>query len=140
MSSCSPGACFSILQSFYFYLFLSAFYNPIKFGPVPHFIWLSVFSHSCPSFCNPMDCSPPGSSVLGDFPGKNTGVGCHSLLQGVLPNWGSNSGLPHCRRILSCLSHHLYLYCSWKQLNSGCIHLLLAHLRHTADSLGHIPQ
>ena len=30
-----------------------------------------------------MDCSPPGSSVHGDFPGKNTGVGCHTLLQGI---------------------------------------------------------
>ena len=28
-----------------------------------------------------MDCSPPGSSVHGDSPGKNTGVGCHALLQ-----------------------------------------------------------
>ena len=28
-----------------------------------------------------MDCSPPGSSAHGDFPGKNTGVGCHFLLQ-----------------------------------------------------------
>ena len=31
-------------------------------------------------FCNPMDCSPPGSSVRGIVPGKNTGVGCHFLL------------------------------------------------------------
>ena len=30
--------------------------------------------------CNPMDCSPPGSSVHGDSPGKNTGVGCHALI------------------------------------------------------------
>ena len=36
-----------------------------------------------------MDCSLPGSSVHGDSPGKNTGVGCHVLLQGVfLPNPG----------------------------------------------------
>ena len=33
--------------------------------------------HSCPTLCNPMDCSPPGSSVHGDSLGKNTGVGCH---------------------------------------------------------------
>ena len=33
-------------------------------------------------------------------PGQNTGVGCLSLLQGVLPTQGSNPGLPHCRRIL----------------------------------------
>ena len=32
--------------------------------------------------CDPTDCSPPGSSVHGDSPGKNTGVGCHFLLQG----------------------------------------------------------
>ena len=32
--------------------------------------------------CNHMDCSPPGSSVHGDSSGKNTGVGCHDLLQG----------------------------------------------------------
>ena len=35
-----------------------------------------------------MNCSPPGSSVHGDPPGKNTGVGCHALLQGNLPNPG----------------------------------------------------
>ena len=33
-----------------------------------------------------MDYSPPGSSIHGDFPGKNNGVGCHALLQGNLPN------------------------------------------------------
>ena len=33
--------------------------------------------------CNPMDYNPPGSSVHGDSPGKNTGVGCHALLQRV---------------------------------------------------------
>ena len=40
-----------------------------------------------------MDCSPPGSSVHGDSPGKNTGVGCHVLLQGILLTQGSNLGL-----------------------------------------------
>ena len=33
-----------------------------------------------------------------DFPGKDTGVGCHFLLQGIFPTQGSNSGLPHCRQ------------------------------------------
>ena len=36
-----------------------------------------------------------------DSPGKNTGVGCHSLLQGIFPAQGSNPGLLHCRQILS---------------------------------------
>ena len=52
-----------------------------------------------------MDSSPPGPSVLGDSAGKNTGVGCHPLLQGLFPTQGSNPGLPHCRRILYQLSY-----------------------------------
>ena len=35
----------------------------------------------------------------------DTGVGCHSLLHGTFPTQGSNLGLPHCKQILSCLSH-----------------------------------
>ena len=60
---------------------------------------------SCLTLCYPMDCSPPGSSVHGDSPGKNTGVGCHALLQGIVPSPGLNPGLPHCRWILYCMSH-----------------------------------
>ena len=55
--------------------------------------------------CDPMDCSLPGSSVHGDSPGKNTGMGCHALLQGIFPTQGSNPGLPHCRWIPYHLSH-----------------------------------
>ena len=64
---------------------------------------LAVQSH--PTFCNLMDCSLPGSSVHGDSPGKNTGVGYHVLLQATFPTQGSNLGLPHCRQILYQLSH-----------------------------------
>ena len=60
---------------------------------------------SWPTLCNPMDCSLPGSSVHGDSPGKNTGVGCHALLQGIFPTQGSNSGLSHCGPTLYHLSH-----------------------------------
>ena len=48
----------------------------------------SVMSFSA----TPRDCSPPGSSVQGDSPGKSTGVGCHALLQGSFLTQGSN---PH---------------------------------------------
>ena len=37
-----------------------------------------LVAQSCLTLCNSMDCSPPGSSVHGDSPGKNTGVGCHA--------------------------------------------------------------
>ena len=57
------------------------------------------------SMCNPMDCSLSGSSVHGDSPGKNTGVGCHAFLQGIFPAQGSNLGLQHCRQILYHLGH-----------------------------------
>ena len=53
----------------------------------------------------PMECSPPGSSVRGDFPGKNTGMDCHALLQGIFPTQGLNPGLLHCRQNLYCLSY-----------------------------------
>ena len=36
---------------------------------------------SCPTLCDPMDCSLPGFSVHGILQAKNTGVGCHFLLQ-----------------------------------------------------------
>ena len=65
----------------------------------------SEVTQSCPTLCDPMDCSLPGSSVHGDSPGKNTGVGCHALLQGIFPTQELNPGLPHCRQTLYHLSH-----------------------------------
>ena len=58
---------------------------------------LCFVTQSCLTLLDPMDCSQPGSSVHGDSPGKNTGVGCHALLQGTLPTQGLNPDLPHCR-------------------------------------------
>ena len=74
---------------------------------------LCLVAQSCP-LCDPMDWSPPGSSVYGDFPGKNTGVCCHALLQGIFLTQGLNSDLLHCRQILYQLSYndilHIYAY------------------------------
>ena len=87
------------------------------FNPNLHYsLWLSIHllgtvlclvSQSCLTLCHPMDCSPPGSSVHGDSPGKKTGEGCHAFLQGIFPiqDQGSNPGLLLCRWILNCLSH-----------------------------------
>ena len=60
---------------------------------------------SCLTLCDPIDCSLPGSSVHGDSLGKNTGVSCHFLLQGLFPTQESNLGLLHCRQILYRLSY-----------------------------------
>ena len=62
-------------------------------------------TQSCPIICDPMDYSPPGSSVHRDSPGKNTGVGGRALLQGIFPTWGLYPGLLHCRWILYQLSY-----------------------------------
>ena len=70
---------------------------------------MCLVTQLCLSLCDPMDCSPPGSSVHVDSPGRNTGVGCHVPLQGIFPTQGSNPGLWHCRWIL----HHLYQM--WKR-------------------------
>ena len=66
-----------------------------------------LVTHSCPILCNPMVC--PGNS-----PGKNTGEGCHSLLQGIFLTQGSNLDLLHCRQILyhlGCLGNKPFLCC-----------------------------
>ena len=63
-----------------------------------------LVAKSCPTLVTPLDCNLSGSSVHGDSPGKNTGVGCHFLLQGISPTQESNPGLLHCRQILYRLS------------------------------------
>ena len=48
----------------------------------------SEVAQSCSTLCDPVDCSPPGSSWQWDSPGKSTGVGCQFLLQGNLSDTG----------------------------------------------------
>ena len=68
--------------------------------------WCLV-TQPCLTLFDPGDCSPPGSSVHGDSPGRNTGVSCHFLLQGIfltqrlnphLLHWQAES-LPMCRQV-----------------------------------------
>ena len=66
---------------------------------------LCLIAQPCLTLCDPMDCGPPGTSVLGGSPGQNTGVGSCSFLQEIIPTQGSNTGVPHCRWILYRLSH-----------------------------------
>ena len=59
----------------------------------------------CLILCDPMDCSLLGFSVHGDSPGKNTGVGCHTLLQGIFLIQEANP------RFLSLLHWQVGLVC-----------------------------
>ena len=66
---------------------------------------LCLVSQSCPTLCDPMDYRPPRRLCPWGSLGKNTGVGCHALLQGIFSTQGSNPGLLHCRWNLYRLSH-----------------------------------
>ena len=72
------------------------------------------FTQPCLTLCDHTVCSPPGSSVHGIFPSKDTGVGCHFLLQGIFLTQGSNPSLLHLLHWqaeslpLSHLGKHLY--------------------------------
>ena len=89
-----------------------------------------MLSHfSCVQLCNPMDCSPPGTSVHGDSPGKNTGVGCHARLQGIVLIQGSNLDLLrllHRGRLLYCsaIGKPCILKCPYP-IPSPCLHVVL---------------
>ena len=57
------------------------------------------------SMCRPHGLQPTRVLRPWDSPGKNSGVGCHFLLQGIFLTQGSNLGLLHCRQIVYQLSH-----------------------------------
>ena len=60
--------------------------------------WVCVkLLQSCLTLCNPLDCSPPGSSLHGIFLGKNTEVDCHSSSRG--------SSQPKDQSFVSCFLH-----------------------------------
>ena len=69
-----------------------------------YYVAMCLVVHLCPTV-TPWTVALPGSSVHGDSPAKNTGVGCHYFLQGIFPNRRLNPGLLRCRWILCCLSH-----------------------------------
>ena len=73
--------------------------------------WEAIYCPKCAS-CSVMSDSlrpyglQPASLLCPcDSPGKNTRVGCHSLLQGIFLTEGSNPDLLHCRQILYSLNH-----------------------------------
>ena len=72
--------------------------QPSKIYHQAHHLLKVQVTQLYPTLCDSMDY--PWNS-----PGQNTGVGSHSLLQGIFPAQGSSPGLPHCRRILYQLSH-----------------------------------
>jgi len=76
------------------------------------------------SSLQPYVLQPARLLCLWDSPGKNTGVGCHFLLQGLILTEGLNQGLLHCRKIFYCLSHRETLHiqeCSSVQFSHSVV-------------------
>ena len=103
-------------------LTIAQIWKQIKCSSIKKIVCVCVYMRSgkmkvlvdqlCPTYsCHSMDCRPP-VSCLWNSPGKNTGVGCHSLLQRIFLTQVSNLGLLHCRQILYELSHqgNIYIY------------------------------
>ena len=92
-------------------LFLWCWFGRLLSAPSPWslaaIILKLLFSRSVESsFLQPMDSSVPARLLCqGDFPGKNTGVGCHFPLQGIFPTQGSNPHLLHWQAGSLPLSH-----------------------------------
>ena len=88
-----------------------------------HNIYVCVLvTQQCPTLCGAIVCP-------WYFLGKNTGVGSHSLLQGIFPTQGWNPGLPHRRQIL----YHLCY------LGSRCLVITIYYLSgwHVSSQLSH---
>ena len=96
---CSLGVCIDIHPSLRLLIQLKRYIMSLKK------VKESEVAQSCPTLCDPMDCSLPGLLHWWDFSGKNTGVGCHFLLQEIFLTQGLNPGLPQCRQTLYHLSH-----------------------------------
>ena len=100
------------------------------YNHMSHFLIINLLTFVCAqssqsrlTLCDPMDSSPSGEEPW-DSPPKNTGVGCHALLQGIFPTQGSK---PHLQHLLHCrwilyhwatrkISLYIYTYlcvCVW---------------------------
>ena len=66
---------------------------------------MCLVAQLCPALCNLIDCSLAGSLSIGILQARTLEWVANAHLQGIFPTQGSKPDLPHCRRILYCLSH-----------------------------------
>ena len=89
--------------------------------PIPYPMSLSplkaLVAQSCPILCDPLDSSPPGSSVHGLLQARILEWVSISFSRGIFPSQGLNLNLLHCKQMLYCLSHqgspHFYSRQQW---------------------------
>ena len=102
---CSLIKC--IIVPLCFFLFV------LFFGSVIHLLFCCLVAQSCPTLCDPMDCSPPGSSVLGISQARTLEWVAISCFRGSSP--------PRDRTLVTCISRYI-LYC-WATREAPLIHL-----------------
>ena len=87
-------------------LYLECFFHYFMFLPRHSTLQTNSCSYESESHSVVSDSlQPHGLYSQWNSPGRNTGVGSLSLLQGIFPTLGLNPGLPHCRWLLYQLSH-----------------------------------
>ena len=86
------------------------YYSPATYPEVIICLSVSVSHSVMPDSLRPHGLQPTRLLCPWDFPGKDTGVGCHFLLQGIFPAEGLNPGLLHCRQILYRLRQPISMY------------------------------
>ena len=69
-------------------------------SPSPQGLMKVLVTQSCPTLCDPMDCSPPGSSVHGILQARILELVTIPFSRGIFLTQGSKQGLQHCRQIL----------------------------------------
>ena len=79
-------------------------HNPGQSLPAKH-CCVVLLAQSCLTL-RPHGLKPARLLRPWNSPGENTGVGCHSLFQGIFPTQGWNPGVLHCRRILYVFLSH----------------------------------
>ena len=105
---------------------------------------VKVKSLSCPTLCNPMDSSPPGSSVHGILQARVLEWAAISFSRDPFPTQGSNTGPLHCRQMLYHLSHQGSLCLLWKLhfINISYKYMKKVHIKvpvHHCCHLSHSP-
>ena len=98
-----PLLCLCISPSFFFIIF--NFYWSIVALQQSESAMEVFVTWSCPTLCDPMDCSPSGSFVHGILQARILEGVAIPFFRGIFPTQGSNLGLLHCRQILYHLSH-----------------------------------
>ena len=108
---------------FHYRLLHNIDYNSLSYTINPHclpvfhiVVCCCLVAKSCSTLLRPHGLFPPRLLCPWDFPGKNTGMGCYFLLQGIFPPQKLNQRLPHCRWILYQLSRKESTSCARENL------------------------